>query len=173
MSAANKTARPKIKRLDLPYHLYFHGVDLARYDATIDANMQVITDVPVLANDGWFLACDGKNMRSWFQIKGRPCVTRKGCDRSLELNQEDMIRKFKSCLYDEAKWENELGREATDLLARSLRCMRKVPDSIYGFMHEQRGMQYIRDERRNMTRRMRSFRERRKSASAITPSNKE
>lgn len=152
--------RPKIKRLDLPYHLFFHGVDQTRYDAAIDANMQVLDDVPVLANDGWFLARDGKNMRSWYQIKGKPCVSREGCDRSISLTQDDMIRRFKSDLRDAAMWENELGKEATDLLSRSLRTVRKTPDAIYRFIHEQRQMQYMREEVRKMTRRMRAFRDR-------------
>ena len=41
------TKRPKIKRLDLPCHLFFHGVDLPKYDAATDQNMEVLTDVPV------------------------------------------------------------------------------------------------------------------------------
>ncbi len=153
-----KTKHLKIKRLDLPYHLFFHGVDQKRYDAAIDANMRVLDDVPVLANDGWFLAHDGKNVRSWYQIKGKPCVSREGCDRSIALTQEDMIRRFKSDLRDAAMWENELGKEATDLLSRSLRTLRKTPDAMYGFIHEQRQMQYMREEVRNMRRRMRSVR---------------
>ena len=151
--------RPKIKRLDLPYHLFFHGVDQKRYDAAIDANMRVIDDVPVLANDGWFLAHDGKTVRSWYQIKGKPCVSREGCDRSIALTQDDMIRRFKSDLRDAAMWENDLGKEATDLLARSLRTLRKTPDAIYLFSHEQRQMQFMREEVRNMRRRRRSFRD--------------
>ena len=147
-----KPKRPKIKRLDLPYHLFFHGVDLPRYDAYMDANMQVLPDVPVFAGDGWFMLCDGKNVRSWFQIKGKPCITRPGCDREIELSQEDMIRRFKSELYDETKWESELGREATDLLVQSLRTMRKLPDAVYAFVHEQRSLQYIRNESRDVMR---------------------
>ena len=90
-----RTKRPKIKRLDLPCHLFFHGVDLPKYDAYMDANMQVLTDVPVFASDGWFLLFDGTNVRSWFQIKGKPCIARPGCDRAIELSQEDMVRRFK------------------------------------------------------------------------------
>lgn len=154
-----KPKHPKIKRLDLPYQLFFHGVDQKRYDAAIDNNMQVLGDVPVLANDGWFLAHDGKNARSWYQIKGKPCVSREGCDRSIALTQDDMIRRFKSDLRDAAMWENELGKEATDLLSRSLRTLRKTPDAIYRFIQEQRQMQYMREEIRNMRRRMRSLRD--------------
>ena len=159
--------RPKIKRLDLPYHLYFHGVDRQKYDATIDANMEVLSDVPVFARDGWFLARGGQSIRSWFQIKGKPCITRPGCDRSIELSQEDMIRQFKQALLDESKWETELGKEATDLLSRSLWTVRKTPEAIGLFIREQRSLQHIRNNRRDMTRRMRSFRDRKK----VTPAS--
>jgi len=157
-----RTKRPKIKRLDLPCHLFFHGVDLPKYDAYMDANMQVLTDVPVFASDGWFLLFDGTNVRSWFQIKGKPCIARPGCDRAIELSQEDMIRRFKSELYDETKWETELGREATDLLVRSLRTVRKVPDAVYAFVHEQRSLQYMRSESRNTMRGRKAWKESKK-----------
>jgi len=157
-----RTKRPKIKRLDLPCHLFFHGVDLPKYDAYMDANMQVLTDVPVFASDGWFLLFDGTNVRSWFQIKGKPCVSREGCDRSIALTQDDMIRRFKSDLRDAVMWENELGKEATDLLARSLRTVRKVPDAVYGFVHEQRSLQYMRSESRNTMRGRKAWRESKK-----------
>jgi len=157
-----RTKRPKIKRLDLPCHLFFHGVDLPKYDAYMDANMQVLTDVPVFASDGWFLLFDGTNVRSWFQIKGKPCIARPGCDRAIELSQEDMIRRFKSELYDETKWETELGREATDLLVRSLRTVRKVPDSVYGFVDEQRTLQELKDSRREFISTHKAWRESKK-----------
>jgi len=157
-----RTKRPKIKRLDLPCHLFFHGVDLPKYDAYMDANMQVLTDVPVFASDGWFLLFDGTNVRSWFQIKGKPCVSREGCDRSIALTQDDMIRRFKSDLRDAVMWENELGKEATDLLARSLRTVRKVPDAVYGFVHEQRSLQYMRSESRNTMRGRKAWKESKK-----------
>lgn len=163
--------RPKIKRMDLPYHLYFHGVDRQKYDAAIDANMEVLSDVPVFARDGWFLARDDQSIRSWVQIKGRPCVPKKGCDKSIDLSQEDMIRQFKQALLDESKWETELGKEATDLLSRSLWTVRKTPEAIGLFIREQRSLQHIRNIGRDMTRRMRSFRDRKKVT--LASSNKE
>lgn len=157
-----RTKRPKIKRLDLPCHLFFHGVDLPKYDAAADPNMEVLTDVPVFASDGWFLLFDGTNVRSWYQIKGKPCVSREGCDRSIALTQDDMIRRFKSDLRDAVMWENELGKEATDLLVRSLRTVRKVPDAVYGFVHEQRSLQYMRSESRNTMRGRKAWKESKK-----------
>lgn len=157
-----RTKRPKIKRLDLPCHLFFHGVDLPKYDAAADPNMEVLTDVPVFASDGWFLLFDGTNVRSWCQIKGKPCVSREGCDRSIALTQDDMIRRFKSDLRDAVMWENELGKEATDLLVRSLRTVRKVPDAVYGFVHEQRSLQYMRSESRNTMRGRKAWKESKK-----------
>lgn len=154
--------RPKIKLLDLPCHLFFHGVDRPKYDAYMDANMQVLTDVPVLANNGWFLLRDGKNVRSWYQIKGKPCVTRKGCNIAIEMSQEDMVRIFARELYDATRCERELGREATELLVRSLRTVRKVPDAVYMFVHEQSSLQYIRNECRDVMRRRKAWRERKK-----------
>lgn len=157
-----KPKRPKIKRLDLPCHLFFHGIDRPRYDASTDPNMEVLTDVPVFASDGWFLLFDGTNVRSWCQIKGKPCVSREGCDRSIALTQDDMIRRFKSDLRDAVMWENELGKEATDLLVRSLRTVRKVPDAVYGFVHEQRSLQYMRSESRNTMRGRKAWKESKK-----------
>jgi hypothetical protein len=156
------TTRPKIKRLDLPCHLFFHGVDLPTYDAYMDANMQVLTDVPVFARDGWFLLCDGKNVRSWYQIKGKPCITRKGCNIGVEMSQEGMIREFAWELHDATRHERELGQEATDLLVKSLRGLRKLPDSVYRFVDEQRTLQELKDSRREFIRTHKAWRESKK-----------
>lgn len=155
------TKRPKIKRLDLPYHLYFHGIDRHKYDAAIDASMEVLSDVPVFARDGWFLWRDGQGMRSWFQINGKPYAqrTKKKFGKSIQVSQQSMIDQFKSALIDQSKWETELGREATDLLSRSMWTIRKTPEAIYLFIYEQRSLQHIREDVRNMKRRMRAFRE--------------
>jgi hypothetical protein len=160
-----RTKRPKIKRLDLPCHLFFHGIDRPNYDAATDANMEVLTDVPVFQNNGWFLLRDGKNVRSWYQIKGKPCIThntRKGCNIAVEMSQEDMIRNFALELHDATRCERELGREATELLVKSLRGLRKIPDAVYGFVDEQRTLQELKDSRREFISTHKAWRERKK-----------
>jgi len=155
----SKPKRPKIKRLDLPCHPFFHGVDRPKYDAATDPNMEVLTDVPVFPKNGWFILRDGKNVRSWYQIKGKPCITRKGCNIAVEMSQEGMIREFVRELHDATRCERELGREATDLLVKSLRGLRKLPDAVYGFMDEQRTIQELKDSRREFIRTHKVWRE--------------
>lgn len=158
----NKHKPAKIKRLDLPCHLFFHGVDRPKYDASTDPNMEVLTDVPVFAKNGWFLFRYGRNVRCWYQIKGIPCVTRKGCDITIEMSHEDMVLAFERELYDLTRHERELGREATDLLVKSLRGLRKLPDDVYKFVDEQKTIQELKDGRREFIRTHKAWNERRK-----------
>ncbi len=162
--------RPKIKRMDSP--VYAARIN-PNYDASANERFKPLEDVPVFANDGWFLLIDGPSQRSWYQIQGKAYVANREHAKHFDLDPTALIRHFKWCLKRLDDRENEIGREATTIFTKMLWCMRKVPDTLYEYMHTQRTIQDCKDSRRDMARRMREFRAQRKAASVPASSVKE
>lgn len=153
------TKRLRIKRLNP----YFPTGKKTGINADADSRLALIEDVPLFANDGWFLLLDGDRERSWYQIHGKAYVPRDGdAGGSLSLIQSELAQHFRWVLKRCDERESEIGKEATAAVSKMLWRMRKVPREIWQFMHAQQTIQHSRDQHRKMAQRMRSFREREK-----------
>ena len=153
-----KAKRLRIKRLNprVPTGRSQTGVDMID-----NSRYELIDDVPLFANDGWFLLLDGDRERSWYQIQGKAYVPRDGdTGMSQSRIQSELAQHFRWVLHRCDEQESEIGKEATAAFSKMLWRMRRVPREIWQFMHAQQNIQYSRDQHRKMAQRMRSFRDR-------------
>lgn len=149
-----KTKRPRLQRLDGLFPSSRRFDPAGRFDR--------IHDVPIFANDGWFLLSDGAAKRSWYQIQNRAYVPTPKHGRDAEQEQQKLIRHFKWVLQRRNDEETDVGTEVVQHLTRMWRRMprnRQLPKEVADFIDTQTQLQHgkemAHDFRRDRLRRRR------------------
>ena len=146
--------RPHLQRLDglFPSSRSFDPAE--RFDR--------IDDVPIFANDGWFLLIDGAAMRSWYQIQNHAYIPQPKHGRSAEQEQQKLIRHFKWVLQRRNDEETDVGTEVVQHLTRMwgrVPRSRQLPIAVADFINTQTQLQHGKemghDFRRDRLRRLR------------------
>jgi len=144
------TKRPRLRRLDYPFLS-------SRKAFTFDpaGRFELLSDVPLFANDGWFLLIDGAATRSWYQIQGKAYIPQPKHGRSAEQEQQKLIRHFKWVLQRRNDEENDVGTEVVQHLTRMWRRMprsRQLPKEVADFIGTQTQLQHGKEMGHDMRR---------------------
>jgi hypothetical protein len=149
------TSRPRLQRLDglFPWTRTFDPA--GRFDR--------IDDVPIFANDGWFLLINNTTTRSWYQIQNKAYIPLPKNVRNAEQEQQKLIRHFKWVLQRRNDEENDVGTEVVQQLTRmrwrmprSKQMSKEVADFIDTQKQLQHGKEMGHDFRRGRLRRRRA-----------------
>ncbi len=150
-----KAKQPRLQRLDglFPSSRTFDPA--GRFDR--------IDDVPIFANDGWFLLINNTTQRSWYQVQNHAYIPQPKHGRNAEQEQQRLIRHFKWVLQRRNDEENDVGTEVVQLLtrmrwrmSRSLQLPKEVADFIDTQKQLQHGKKMGHDFRRHRLRRRRA-----------------
>jgi hypothetical protein len=144
------TKRPRLQRLDYPFLS-------SRKAFTFDpaGRFELLSDVPLFANDGWFLLIDGTATRSWYQIQGKAYVPTPKHGRDAEQEQQSLIRHFKWVLQRRNDEETDVGTEVVQHLTRMWRRMprsKQLPKVVADFIDTQKQLQHGKEMGHDMRR---------------------
>jgi len=152
------TKRPRLQRLDYPFLS-------SRKAFTFDpaGRFEPLSNVPLFANDGWFLLVDGAATRSWYQIQGKTYIPTPKHGRLAEQEQQKLIRHFKWVLQRRNDEENDVGTEVVQQLTRMRWRMprsKQLSKEVADFIDTQKQLQHSKemghDFRRDRLRRRRA-----------------
>ena len=129
--------RPRLQRLDglFPSSRTFDPA--GRFDR--------ISDVPLFANDGWFLLINSTASRSWYQVQNHAYIPQPKHGRNAEQEQQKLIRHFKWVLQRRNDEENDVGTEVVQLLTRMRWRMSRslqLPKEVADFIDTQKQLQH-------------------------------
>jgi len=135
--------RPRLQRLDYPF------LSL-RKAFTFDpaGRFEPLSNVPLFANDGWFLLVDGAATRSWYQIQGKTYIPTPKHGRNAEQEQQALIRHFKWVLQRRNDEENDVGTEVVQQLTRMRWRMSRslqLPKEVADFIDTQKQLQHSKE----------------------------
>lgn len=149
------TKRPRLQRLDWPFPSFRK---VFAFDPA--GRFEPLSDVPLFANNGWFLLVDGAATRSWYQIQGSAYIPTPKHGRDAEQEQQALIRHFKWVLQLRNDEENDVGTEVVQHLThmwrrmpRSKQLHKVVADFIDTQKQLQHGKKMGHDMRRHRLRR--------------------
>jgi len=142
--------RPRLQRLDYPFLS-------SRKAFTFDpaGRFEPLSNVPLFANDGWFLLVDGAATRSWYQIQGKTYIPTPKHGRNAEQEQQALIRHFKWVLQRRNDEENDVGTEVVQHLTRMWRRMprsKQLPKIVVDFIDTQKQLQHGKEMGHDMRR---------------------
>jgi len=132
-----KAKRPRLQRLDglFPPSRTFDPT--GRFD--------LIDDVPIFANDGWFLLINNTASRSWYQVQNHAYIPQPKHGRNAEQEQQKLIRHFKWVLQRRNDEENDVGTEVVQQLTRMRWRMSRslqLPKEVADFIDTQKQLQH-------------------------------
>lgn len=149
-----KAKRPRLQRLDGLFPTSRTFDPTGRFDR--------IDDVPIFANDGWFLLVNNATARSWYQVQNHAYVPQPKHGRNAEQEQQKLIRHFKWVLQRRNDEENDVGTEVVQQLTRMRWRMprsKQLPKEVADFIDTQKQLQHCKeighDFRRDRLRRRR------------------
>jgi hypothetical protein len=130
-------ARPRLQRLDGLFPSSRSFDPAGRFDR--------IHDVPIFANDGWFLLIDGTATRSWYQVQNKAYIPQPKHGRNAEQEQQALIQHFKWVLRRRNDEETDVGTEVVQHLTRMWRRMprsKQLHKVVADFIDTQKQLQH-------------------------------